>query len=500
MLETLPPPTAIRAEIARRAAERARQDVERNAEAIRARCQTLAGFVREAWHVLEPEAEYVHSWHIDAVCAHLEAVTDGRILRLLINIPPGTMKSLLVSVLWPAWESGPKGMRSLRYLATAFNDGPVKRDTRKCRDLMLSEWYRTLWPEVVLTRTAEMSFANSSTGTREGVAFGSLTSQRGDRVLIDDPHSTDTAESETERAATTRRFRERAIFSVNDPKRSAVIVIMQRLHENDISGVILAQKMGFVHLCLPMEFEVDRRCETEIGFVDPRTYEGELLCPERYPREEVDQQKRDMGSYATAGQFQQRPTPRGGGLFKRSWFKTIINAIPSEIIKWIRYWDKAGKAGGEGARTAGALVGVTRTKQVVIADIVSGRWGTVDREVVIKQTAETDRIRFGRVETWVEQEPGSGGMESAEGTVRRLAGFRVKKDKPGNGESKEERADQLAIQMEIGNVSCALGPWNADLLSELQYYPASTYKDQGDACSGAFNILNRKVVHVGAWG
>jgi hypothetical protein len=117
--------------------------------------------VREAWHVLEPEAKYVHNWHIDAICAHLEAVTAGRINRLLINVPPGSSKSLIVSVMWPAWEWGPCGRRSLRYLATAFNEGPVKRDTRKCRDLIASEWYQRLWPDVQLTRTAETSFANS---------------------------------------------------------------------------------------------------------------------------------------------------------------------------------------------------------------------------------------------------------------------------------------------------------------------------------------------------
>lgn len=132
---------AIRAEKARRAAEAERERVAKDAERIRARCQTLAGFVREAWHVLEPTAKYTHGWHIDAICAHLEAVTDGRINRLLINVPPGSPKSLLASVMWQAWEWGPRGLSSLRYLTTSFNDGPVKRDTRKCRDLMLSDWY-----------------------------------------------------------------------------------------------------------------------------------------------------------------------------------------------------------------------------------------------------------------------------------------------------------------------------------------------------------------------
>lgn len=313
------------AEAKRRQAERERRDVERNADAIRARCQTFIGFVREAWHVLEPNARYVHSWHIDAICDHLEAVTGGRITRLLINVPPGSMKSLLVSVLWQAWEWGPRGMCSMRFLSTAFNDGPVTRDCRKCRDLILSEWYRALWPEVVLTRTAEMSFANSDTGSREGVAFGSLTSQRADRLIIDDPHSVETAESKAERDATTRKFREGALNRLNDQDRSAIVVIMQRLHEEDVSGIILSHGMDYVHLCLPMEFE-EPRCETEIGFVDPRDYDGELLAPERFSPDAVAKLKRDLTQYAYAGQYQQRPSPRGGGILPRAGWE---------------YWDKA---------------------------------------------------------------------------------------------------------------------------------------------------------------
>src|SRR6185312_5106810 len=297
----------VRAEIRRRELEAERRRIEKNAEAIRSRCGSLAGFVREAWHVLEPSTRLIWNWHLDALCEHLEAVTDGRITRLLVNVPPGTSKSLIVSVLWQAWEWGPKHLSSTRYLATAFNDGPVKRDTRKCRDLMLSEWYQKLWPHVQMVRTAETSFANSLTGTREGLAFGSLTSQRGDRLIIDDPHSTETAESVAERQSTTRKFREGALNRLNDQERSAIVVIMQRLHEEDISGVILALGMGYVHLCLPMEFEPERRCETKIGFVDPRMADGDLLDPARFSRETVEQLKHDMTAYAYAGQYQQRP-------------------------------------------------------------------------------------------------------------------------------------------------------------------------------------------------
>ena len=135
---------------------------------------------------------------------------------------------------------------------------------------------------MALVRSGETSFANSDTGTREGVPFGSITAQRGDRFILDDPHSTAGAESEAERNATTRQFLEGALNRLNDQAKSAIVVIMQRLHEADVSGVILARKMNYMHLCLPMEFEADRRCITSIGFKDPREVDGELADPERF--------------------------------------------------------------------------------------------------------------------------------------------------------------------------------------------------------------------------
>lgn len=281
-------------------------------------CDRLAGFVRHAWHVLEPSADYVHGWHIDAICEHLEAVTDGRLTRLLINVPPGAMKSLLVSVFWPAWEWGPAGLPATRYVTTSHSENFAKRDARKMRDLINSEWYQSLWGDQVrLAREGETSFANTATGFREAMPFKSLTGARGDRVIIDDPHSTETAESEAERERATRLFRESVPTRLNNPVSSAIVIVMQRLHEQDVSGVAIDLGLGYEHLMLPMEFEPARRCRTSIGFVDPRTTDGELLCEGRFPRQVVERDKLVLGKYAVAGQFQQRPMPRGGGIFQR---------------------------------------------------------------------------------------------------------------------------------------------------------------------------------------
>lgn len=477
---------AIRAERARRAREAEARRITENAERIRARCTTLQGFVREAWHVLEPRTPYVHGWHIDAICDHLQAVTDGEINRLLINVPPGSSKSLLASVMWQAWEWGPARLPSMRYLATAFNDGPVKRDTRKARDLIASDWYRALWPEVQLTRTAELSFANSRTGTREGVPFPSLTSQRGDRLIIDDPHSTETAESPAERMKTSRRFREGAVNRLNDQERSAIVVVMQRLHEDDISGTILKNGMGYVHLCLPMEFEADRRCRTVIGFKDPRKRDGELLDPNRFPAPTVRQLQNDMGSYGYAGQYQQRPAPREGGLFKRDWFE-VVRAAPAGC-EWVRAWDLAASEARRGssqpAYTCGLKLGKAPNGRYFIADVRRDRLSPAKVERMLINTARQDGAR---VRISIPQDPGQAGKSQAQYLVRQLEGF-VARATPESGD-KVTRAEPVSAQAEVGNIALVEGPWNDAFLDEISSFPGGSFKDQVDALSRAFDEL-----------
>lgn len=485
---------AIREERNRREARRERERIAKDAEAIRARCVRLSGFVKEAWHVLQPETPYVHGWHIDAICDHLEAISDGRINRLLINVPPGTMKSLLVSVFWPAWEWTTRP--SLSYLTTSYSEGYVKRDSRRMRDLVGSEWYQSLWGDKVrLARTAEISFENTARGFREGKPFASLTGGRGDRVIIDDPHSTETAESQTERDNTARIFRESVPTRLNDPIRSAIVVIMQRLHEADISGQILALKLGYEHLMLPMEFEPERACATSIGFHDPRSVDGELLFPERFPREVVERDKVPMGSYAVAGQFQQRPTPREGGMFKRSWFEgKFIGAAP-EGTRWVRHWDLAATAKKTAARTAGVKLGRTPDGKFIVGHVVTTQAEGPDVRKLIKATAESD----GRaVEISLPQDPGQAGKVQAADMVAMLAGF-VARAEPETGD-KAMRAEPFSAQCEAGNVLIVKGTWNEAYLDELCLFPGGSFKDQVDASSGAFGRLAQAARPVATFG
>lgn len=292
--------------------------------------ESLATFIQQAWHVIEPGQPYTHGWHIDFLCEHLEAITRGEIIngrtynRLLANVPPGTMKSLIVNVFWPAWEWGPQNMPHMRYVCAAHKvENLSARDSRRMRQLVTSDWYLQRWGDRVSLskdQNEKLNFHNDQGGFRIATAITSLTGIRGDRVIIDDPHSVDSAASETQREAEVTTFLEAIPTRLNNPETSAIVVIMQRLHEEDISGVILDKGLDYDHIMLPMRYDPARAQATKLGYEDPREEDGELLFPERFPLHVVERDEKAMGPYAVAGQFQQEPTPRGGGVIKREWW------------------------------------------------------------------------------------------------------------------------------------------------------------------------------------
>ena len=392
--------------------------------------------------------------------------------------------SMIVSVFWPAWEWGPKALAHMRVMSASHELTLALRDNRRTKLLVESDWYQARWPlPLAEDQHAKTRFENSKGGFRLARPITSLTGERAHRVLIDDPHKVDQAESEKIRSATVLSFRESATSRLVNPERSAIVVIMQRVHEGDVSGEIISHpEWGYTHLRLPMRFEVDHRCETDIGFVDPRSAEGELLFPERFPIEVVDRDELTLGPYATAAQHQQRPVPRTGAMFKTERLE-IVDTLPEQPTHVWRGWDKAGTDGGEGARSAGVLIGyLPRAKKFAVLDSVTGRWSAGRREDTILQTANLDGKKVRIVH---EQEPGSGGLESAQATTANLAGYRVTTERPvGN---KEARADPFAVQVESRNVLVLKRPWTRDFVEELRMFPRGKLKDQVDAGAMAFN-------------
>lgn len=453
---------------------------------------TLGEFIEGAWSIVEPSTPYLHNWHIDAVVEHLEAVTRGEIRDLLINIPPRHGKSLIVSVFWPTWvwTFAPE----FRWLFSSYAQSLSTRDSLKCRRIIQSRWYQSRWgARVNLTsdQNVKTRFENDRSGYRIATSVGGAgTGEGGDAVVVDDPHNVKKAESDLDREGIRHWWDEVMSTRLNDPKTGVRVMVMQRVHEEDLAGHVL-DRGGYEHLCIPAEYEPTTTV-TSLGWSDPRTEEDELLWEERIPRPVLEKLKIDLGIYGTAGQLQQRPSPRGGGMFQREWFE-VVDAIPKHGGIRGRYWDKAGTQGG-GKYTAGVR-GYLHDGIMYFEDVVRGQWDAAHREPKIKITAQSDADECDgawEVTIWIEQEPGSGGKESAELTVKNLGGFVVRIDRvSGSGGNKFVRAGPLAAAALAGNVKLLRGEWNRPFLDELEAAgPGARYLDQMDGAAGLFNKLS----------
>jgi predicted phage terminase large subunit-like protein len=444
--------------------------------------ESLARFVRDAWAAIEPGTPYVHGWHIDAICQHLEAVTRGDLRRLIINVPPGTMKSLLTAVFWPAWLWGPRGQQHLRIMATSYSERLALRDNLRCRRLVQSPWYQRRWPlSLQPDQNAKGKFELTGGGHREAVPFTSLTGNRADLLVIDDPLSREQAESAAHREQAAETFLESVPTRLNSPDESAIVIIMQRLHERDTTGLALAKGLGYEVLCLPMEYEPERACRTSIGFRDPRSQPGELLFPARYSPETLAGLRASLGAYGWAGQMQQRPAPREGGLFKLADLP-IVDKLPEGPVQWVRRWDTASTEGA-GDYTAGCLMARVGGRYY-IADMARLQGSPAQVEAAMRSCAQRDGklCRIG-----LPKDPGAAGVIALRYLTAALAGYVVQPQAETG--SKLQRAEPLASQAQAGNVMLMRGPWNQAFIDEACVFPNGAHDDQVDAASGAFAML-----------
>lgn len=787
--------------------------------------RSLAHFARRAWHVLEPAAELKWGWALDAICLHLEAVTDGRITRLLMNVPPGSMKSLLTGVIWPAWEWGPKGLPWKRFVGTAHEEQLAIRDSRRCRDLVKSEWFQKLWPlELLQDLDGKREFGNVNKGVRQARSFTSMTGVRGDCllagsmvntedgikdikeivdsaytgnvlsydhdtkqlvyrpvqavarrsskdfyrihfadggvvectgdhriytdrgyvsasflsegdaclrvlpgacyqgcgrheeahkerlqlcklfeamqpdtheyvswedgsalhglrrqdsqeqppmlaslqstsldaqrstkqerhgdvlmpclrdreakedtgapaevlfgglqrrpscsadarpeqsrvarwrqcqeirqrypeslqdgagdrakgrseqvrslrineqtslsphrprfnqqptrklsdalpnmpheaswrgtvevqkvavrmvervresadvydiqvsgthcffangilvhncVILDDPLSADNANSQAKLDAAKIAFTETLPTRVNSDK-SAIVVIMQRLHEDDTSGVILKMGLPYVHLCIPMRFEPDRRCVTSIGWQDPRAEAGELMFPERFGEQQVRELEATLGTYGTAGQLQQRPSPRGGGMLKSSWL-TYWHTVPLALDFRFVTADTAQKTSTQHDYSVLQCWGRSVAGKAVLLDQIRGKWEapeliTEARAFWLKHLHDGRPImaKAPLRAMYVEDKVSGTGLIQ---TLRResITVLPVQRTK-----DKQSRGYDAAPFIESGNVVVPQdAPWLSDFLSEFSTFPNGAHDDQLDPLFDAIDLAQK---------
>ena len=422
-------------------------------------------------------APLLSNWHQERICSALERAVIGQCPRLIINVPPRSGKTELAVINFIAWCVG--NWPDSEFIHASYSKRLATNNTYNARALLQEPTYQEIFPHTAIrgdssakdefrTEQGGVVYATGAGGTITGYGGGKIRDGFGGAIVIDDPHKAGEASSELMRENIIDWFGTTIESRKNTPD-TPIILIMQRLHEQDLTGFLMDGGNGehWEHVVIPAE-----------------TDGGKSFWPEQFPPEMLERIK-STNPYVYAGQYMQRPAPLGGGMFPVERFEIVEHPpVPKDIQATIRSWDKAGTSGG-GAYTAGVLMHKLKDGRYVVADVQRGQWSAIDRERKIRQTAEMDGQG---VKVVIEQEPGSGGKESAESTIRSLSGFRVEADRVTG--DKETRAEPYAAQVQGGSVCLVRGDWNRPFMNEHETFPNGQYKDQVDAAAGAFAHLS----------
>ena len=439
--------------------------------------------------------KYIADPFHELVAKQLDAIVNNDLKRLMIFAPPQSGKSELVSVRLPSFWFGRRPDDPV--ILCSYGASLAQSKSRNARGVVESGEYQELFPD---TRTSTSRRAVDHweimpphRGAMVAVGVGGPVTGHGANLgIIDDPFENwERAQSQAERNRVWEWWK--GTFRTRIWEHGAIVIILTRWHEDDLAGRLLKEHGdNWTVLRMPAVAEsqeerdiINRRMGLSEGEPDLLgRMEGEPLCPQRFSAKALAAIKADVGSMVWSAEYQGAPILPEGNRFKRNWFKPV-DIAPSKGFR-VRYWDKAATAGG-GAYTVGLLMSRSDDDRYYVEDIVRGQWSSGERDAIIVQTAQADKEMHGEVNVWVEQEPGSGGKESAEDIIRKLAGFAAYADRPTG--SKDVRLEPYAAQAEAGNVMLLKSSWNHAYLEEVCAIPNATYRDQGDASAGAFNRL-----------
>lgn len=324
--------------------------------------RSLYEFAKGAWTVLEPGRQFKDNWHIRAICEHLEAVSRGQLQRLMVNIPPRHMKSLLVSVIWPVWDWLTHPTR--RFLSCSYKQPLATRDALASRRLIQSPWFQARFGHIFKMtddQNQKMRYENTARGYRIAVSsVAGAVGEGGDILSADDPMDSNEMRSAAYLESFNIWWDEVWSTRLNDPNEGAMVLTMQRLSEADVCSRML-ETGDWEVLMLPAEFEPARKCITSLGFQDPRSEDGELLWPNRIDRSALDKLKKTLGTYGAAGQLQQRPAPRGGGILQRNTYRLIKRRDLPQFYHHIISWDTAATDNENNDPTGATVWGLSNT-------------------------------------------------------------------------------------------------------------------------------------------
>lgn len=454
------------------------------------RCRrSFYAFVVSAWRYVEPGTPFVDGWHIRALCDYLQALAEGRIPSnsLMINVPPRHMKSLLVNVFFPAWVWA--GVPFAKFLCFSYAEDLTLRDSMKCRGLIGSRWYQERWHLAISPRQdTKDKFENVEGGYRYCFGTGgSIAGQGGDYLLIDDPLEISKANSKAERDHVNYVYDNAIATRGNDPRTVRKILIMQRLHDEDLCGHILARGDAWESLILPAEYE-GRRFTSSIGFEDPRQDAGALLWPERFGAAELATMKQTLSEIGIAGQLQQRPAPLLGAIFKRDWFKARVPSMP--CVGRFFSWDTAASIEDTAAYTCGIVGELTPDYRLFIRNV----WRDRIEFPQLQYAIEAQAHRFGaKMLKDIIIENKSSGIQAIQSLrqtsklAEHIVPFTPKGDKIARAYEAAKWCEKgMIILPEPGDQVA----WLNDFEDELFTFPNSPFKDQVDALSQLCDYLS----------
>ncbi|MDR3708737.1 MAG: phage terminase large subunit [Capsulimonadaceae bacterium] len=461
----------------------------------------MRDFVRWSWDVLEPETPLQWNWHIDAICDHKEAqffdwlairkaLKKGetpppmRMQNLVMNVPPGSTKSRIMMVDYPAWV----WLHAPTWHGICVSSAKLAtRDSLLTRRLIESDWYQEWFqPEWGFTadQNAKLNFINTLGGQREAITPGaSIVGNRGDELLMDDLNDPDDENESAKREQINDWWDMGAGNRLNDLRYSMRSMIQQRMHHEDATGHF-TQSMEWVKVVIPMEFEPSRATKTPIGWIDPRMISGELMFPARFPASVIEQEKKRLGTYGYQGQYQQEPSPPGGSIFKESWFGSY-KSLPAMKEVWTA-WDTALKTKEENDESALVTIGLGEDGNLYVLRMWHGREETPDIARRLIQHAGHLRQLYGDRYRgdYIEDAPGGTAlMQYLRRTSSALAVIPIRA-----ATDKVSRAHVVSPICEAGRVLlpdpwayAKVSGWRRDLLANLTSFPKASHDDITDA-------------------
>lgn len=434
--------------------------------------QNLDPFIEKTFRTVCPGESYLHNWHLDVIAWHLALAAEGQIKRLIINLPPRSLKSICASVALPAWMLGRDPRR--RILCVSYSEDLGRKHARDCRAVMEADWYKTVFPKTRIDprKNTEHEVATTGKGFRlVSSVGGTLTGRGGEIIIIDDPIKPQDAMSNAEREKVNAWY-DNTLYSRLDNKNEGVIVIvMQRLHVDDLVGHVLG-KEDWTVIELPAIAEEPQRLYFGDGSYVDRP-QGNVLHPERESEETLDRIRRTIGSVNFAAQYQQRPLPEEGNKVKRQWFRRYKVEPPRESFELIvQSWDTASETGDANDYSVATTWGV-KGKEYYLLDVRRDRWSFPDLVKMVVRHARHYQANAVLVEA-------ADSGRALHQTLVRETDIRPIAVKPRL--EKATRLSQQSVQIEQGRVYLPEdAPWLAEFEREVLSFPLGRHDDQVDS-------------------